>query len=239
MRFVVALLVLALAACTTELERGLSEASADEIVVTLADHGIGATKEAERGSGRFGVRVLESEVPAALSVLRDEGLPREVSPSLAESFAEPSLIPTAGEERARLAAALASDLERTIESLDGVHAARVHVGLPDPSAVPLDEQPEPRVASVLVRRDAGAVIDEAAIRTLVAGAVPGLSTDHVSVVTVEHAASAARPLVHLGPITVTEGSVTPLKVIVGVLLLFNVLAIAGAAFALRRVRARA
>ena len=214
---------LTLTACTTQLERGLSEQSADEIVLALAEHGIGSTKEADRGGSGFGVRVLESDVAGALSVLHDEDLPRAHGPSLAETFREPSLIPTAGEERARLAAALASDLERTIESLEGVHGAHVHIGLPDPSAVPIDESPEPRVASVLVESDAGATVDEAAVRSLVVGAVPGLSVEHVHVVAVvrppptTHAA-----LTLVGPIAVSEGSAPILRGVLAGFLLVNV-----------------
>ncbi len=239
MRALGILLALALAACTAQLERGLSEESADEVVLALADHGIGATKESERGGTGFGVRVLEGDLSAALSALRDEGLPRTHGPSVAETFREPSLIPTAGEERSRLAAALGSDLERTIESLDGVRRARVHIGLPDPSAVPIDEQPEPRVASVLVQREDDGEIDEGAIRTLVTGAVPGLSAEHVSVVVVAHREREGETrLTQIGPIAVTEGSAMLLRGALGALLLVNVVLAVGLVVALRRNKAR-
>jgi type III secretion protein J len=238
MRGLAFVLALTLAACSTQLERGLSEESADEIIVALSEHGIGATKEADRGATGFGVRVLESDVAAALSVLREEGLPRVHGASVAEAFAEPSLIPTAGEERARLAAALSADLERTIESMDGVHDAHVHLGLPDPSVVPLDEQPEPRVASVLVRSEAGATVSESDVRALVAGAVPGLSADHVSVVmTARTAEPPTSRLVQYGPVAVSEGSAGSFKALVATLLAVIAVLAAGLLFALRR-RAR-
>jgi type III secretory pathway lipoprotein EscJ len=113
------------------------------------------------------------------------------------------------------------------------------VGLPDPSAVPIDEQPEPRVASVLVQSEPGAVIDEGAIRRIIAGAVPGLAVESVSVVTVARAAhEGGPPLAHLGPIAVTAASETPLRALLGALLTVNVVVLAIAAFVVRRARAK-
>lgn len=216
-------LAIVLSACSTTLEQGLDEREADAIVVALADRGIGATKERERGGAGFDVVVLESDAARALGVLRDEDLPRDDEAGMAETYAEPSLIPTAGEERARLAHALAADLARTIELLDGVRSARVHVGLPDASVIPMDDAPIAPSASVLVRHAEGTTIDEAAIRTLVAGAVPGLTPERVAVVS-----RVARPpgehtaLEHVGPIAVTAGSANPLRAVLAALLLVNV-----------------
>jgi type III secretion protein J len=232
------LLALLLAACTTTLERDLDEAQADEVVVALGEHGIGATKEPERGGAGFSIVVAEGDVASALAVLQSEGLPRTDAPGIAEAYAEPSLIPTAGEERARLAQALGADLARSIEALAGVHRARVHVGLPDPSALPLDARPEHAVASVLVQRAPGADLDEAAIRSLVAGAVPGLAPEHVTIVTSDAPAPDAHavPLARIGPLSVTQSSATPLRMLLGAMLSVNVVLAAAVALVLRRRR---
>ncbi len=217
-------IVLALTACTAVLERGLSEPQADEIVVALGERGIGATTQGGRGGEGCDVVIAESDVGRALGVLREEGLPRADAAGTAEAYAEPSLIPTAGEERARRSAALAVDLARSIEALDGVHDARVHVGLPDPSVVPMDQAPPVAVASVLVRARRGATVDEAAVRAIVAGAVPGLAPERVTVVSTVMPAgtAAAEPLVALGPILVTRGSAPALRLLLGGMLAVNV-----------------
>jgi type III secretory pathway lipoprotein EscJ len=62
------------------------------------------------------------------------------------------------------------------------------------------------------------------VQSLVAGAVPGLSAERVSVV-MTPAAAGARPLdrglSRLGPITVTKSSLTPLRVVVAAVALVN------------------
>jgi type III secretion system YscJ/HrcJ family lipoprotein len=227
-----------LASCSATLERGLDEAQADAIVVALADHGIGASKDALPGGDGFAVTVGASDVATALAVLREEGLPRVETPGLAEAYATPSLVPTAGEERARTSTALAADLARSIQMLEGVRDARVHLGLPDPSVVPIDDEADELVASVLVRTEGDAPIDEPRIRALVAGAVAGLSPERVTVIRTPVRASAmhAEPLVTVGPIYVTAGSVAALRATLAGLLGVNVLLAIAVGLVVRRRR---
>lgn len=239
LRFAAALVLAAsLAACSTTLERGLDEPQADEIVVALGERGIGATKEPERGGEGFDVVVLESDVARALGVLRDEGLPRTDPPGTAEAYAEPSLVPTAGQERARMAAALGADLARAIETMPGVHDARVQIGLADPSVVPLDETPPASSASVLLHVEEGASVDDDGVRALVAGAVPGLTPERVALVRSPMRAPhvPAEPLVSVGPIYVTQGSAFALRAVLAALLGVNVLLAAAVGVVVRRRR---
>ena len=78
--------------------------------------------------------------------------------------------------------ALEGELARTIRSLEGVSAARVHLVLPKRQL--FEEEAAPPTASVVVglsRRDLGA--DQIrALRNLVAGAVPNLKPERVTVV---------------------------------------------------------
>lgn len=220
----------ALAGCEATLEADLAEAEANQIVVALHEHGIGAAKEAEgAGEGaRYRVTVAPEEVAPALEVLRAEALPRERAPGLAEVFGEPGLVPTATEERARYVGALAGELARSVETMERVLEARVHVALPDTRRIALDEaRPRPR-ASVLVRHRAEPV-DEAAVRALVAGAVQDMTPEDVAVVqvraNVEVPAREAN-LVRFGPIAVTRGTAGALKgVLGGALALHVVLAV--------------
>ncbi len=233
-------LALGASGCQTELERGLDESQANAIVVALDEHGIGASKSAEVGGGEeptFTITVAPDDVAPALSVLRAEGLPREDDPGLGEMFGEGSLVPTATEERARMTAALSGELARSIESIDGVLDARVHVALPQQQVIGLDA-PRPRArASVLVRyRGQTAPYDETAIQRLVAGAIEDMAIEDVAVVGVPVAAApeGERQLAQLGPFSVSRGSATGLKATLAALLATNLVLALGLVLAFLR-----
>ncbi len=242
---VVALAALgSLGACSASLEAGLSEEQANRVVVALDGQGIGATKEREEGQSdepRFRVQVAPDDVARALGVLRAQGLPQAAEPGLQETFGQGGLVPTATEERARYTAALGGELARSIEAIDGVLDARVHIALPEPHDFALDEAPAHARASVLIRYRAGArPYDERTVKALVAGAVQGMQPEDVAVVGVA-APRAAPPgeaaLVHVGPISVTRGTAPALKLVLGVAFALHiVLALALVGLALRRRR---
>lgn len=236
-------LVVIAAGCESPVATGLTERQANEVVVALDAAGIGASKAGEGTTSdtpTFRVNVGSGDQGRALRVLSAQELPREKQPGLGEAFAEASLVPTAVEERARLTAGLAGELSRSIESMDGVLSARVHLALRERSSL-LAEPPGRARASVLVRH-AGATppVDEAALRRLVAGAVDDLNEADVAVVFMA-AASANAPqsnVVQLGPVSVSRGSAAVLKMLIAVLLLSNI-ALAGAlVFVVTRSRKR-
>jgi flagellar M-ring protein FliF len=80
--------------------------------------------------------------------------------------------------------ALEGELARTIQGLDGVKAARVHLALRNEGSFRnAGEQP---TASVVIRGESGdAAISAQAIRHLVAAAIPGLSPDQVTVMSTD------------------------------------------------------
>jgi flagellar M-ring protein FliF len=85
-------------------------------------------------------------------------------------------------ESERLRAARELDLARTIEAIDAVQAARVHLALEAPSAF-LRERAKP-AASVMLTLQGGRALSDSqvqAIVNLVASSVPGMSPDGVSV----------------------------------------------------------
>ncbi|MCA9529008.1 MAG: secretion protein [Myxococcales bacterium] len=208
-----------LVGCRSTVRGGLAERSANDLVLALHARGIDATKVGGGGAGdaRFDVRVPASELGRALEVLHDANLPREPSPGLADVFAKGSLVPTATEERARYVSGLDGELERTLERIDGVLGARVHVALPDQEASLRLDTPPPRArASVLIEYRAGhEPPDVAPVRALIAGAVQNLSPGDVAVVSLpsEPRAPATPSWVQVGPITVTEGSAETLRVV--------------------------
>ena len=213
-------LALLLCACEASVEAGLEETEANAIVVALHEAQIGARKEPDPGGDEtYQVVVAADDVGPALQRMREEGLPRPASPGLGEVFAEGGLVPTATEERARYVAALGGELASSIEAMEGVLDARVHVALPDTRRIALDEEkPRPR-ASVLIRhRGPRAHYDEDSVRALVAGAVQDMAPTDVAVVGVPveiREAPRTERLVSLGPVTVTRGSANALKLVLG------------------------
>jgi type III secretion protein J len=88
--------------------------------------------------------------------------------------------------------ALGGELARSVESIDGVVEARVHLGLPQPDPLRPGDRGSPR-AGVLVKCRGPACGPvralEPGIRSIVAGAVDGLDVSAVSVVFAEAAES--------------------------------------------------
>ena len=216
-----AALAIALAACSTSVLHGLDERSANEAEAALERAGIAAEKvvddtAAAGASPAFAVRVARTDGARALELLRVTGLPRDRRRGFAETYGQPSLIPTASEERARYLDALAGEIERTLETVDGVVGARVHLVPADPEGTapdPGDARPRPAArAAVLLKTRPGAgrpPIDASDIRRLVAGSVPGLDEAAVAVVTTtapEPAAPTAAALAAVGPLRVSVES---------------------------------
>jgi type III secretion protein J len=199
-RIVAALSLLPLlAACGDEvLLHRLDEPQANQVLVALGDAGLAARKErdgAEEGAFQVAVRPLDA--PAARSLLSARDLPRGRSPGFGELFGSPGLVPTPLEEHARYLHALSGELGRTLESLDGVLGARVHLALPVPDPLRPDARRSPRASVMLkVRPEARGRIESQAdgLRRLVAGAADGLDPASVAVLVAEAAASPpARP----------------------------------------------
>lgn len=214
--------------CEATVEEGLTEESANAIVVALHDAEIGAHKEPSAGDeGLFRVIVPADDVGDALNTLRAEGLPRREQTGFEEVFGEGGLVPTATEERARYVSALGGELARSIESIEGVLESRVHIALPDTRRVSLDDTPPTARASVLMKyRGESQPVSDDALKALIVGAVQSMATEDVSVVAVRvqpPVASSGSRLVSVGPFSVSRGSATGLKLALGGLLLLNVL----------------
>jgi type III secretion protein J len=227
-----AALVVTVGGCSTGILHGLDERSANEAEASLERAGIAAEKVADDTAALggttpvFTVRVARADGARALDLLRAAGLPRDRRRGFAEAYGQPSLIPTASEERARYLDALAGEIERTLETVDGVVGARVHL-VPvdiDPGALDGDDakpRPAARAAVLLKTRPESAragrpPIDPADVRRLVAGSVPGLAEAAVAVVTTAapEPSASVPALAAVGPLRV---SVTTRPLLVGTL----------------------
>lgn len=208
-----------LTGCTAPVARDLDEFSANRIVVALEQGGVSATKELDsQNDGKWLVSVQRTEVSYSLGVLFREGLPARERPGVAESANQGSLIPSAQSEQARLLASIASDLERSLGSIDGVASARVHLAVPAIDLlVDTSERAVPS-ASVLIRHHGSALpLPAVEIQRLIAGAVANLTPDRVVVVTmpISPIATSRRRIVPFGPFAVAGESVAGLRIIAG------------------------
>jgi len=226
-RIVVASLVwTGLAGCTTGILHGLDEPAANEALAALERAGIGAEKAVEEGGGQssggaFALRVSRGDAARALDVLRVRGLPRERRHGFAEVYGQASLIPTASEERARYLEATAGEIERTLETAEGVVSARVHLVLEEVDPLSLDSKPRTGArAAVLIKAAQGRTpLAESDVQKLVAGSVPGLDNRAVAVVVTaapESSEGNLGPLASVGPFRVTPSSRAPLIAVLAI-----------------------
>ena len=197
--------------CSAPIGQGLDETAANEMVTSLERGGIGANKNRD-DDGAFSVTVAKSDVLAAMDLLRTLGLPRGPRAGLHEVYKQPSLVPTPTEERARYVDALTGEVARTLETVDGVVSARVHLVLPEIDPLTIDGKPRVAAqAAVLLKARASKSlpIGEKDVQRLVAGSVPGLEPSAVAVVITPAAELAPRTgggLVSFGPLRLSPGS---------------------------------
>ncbi|MEA2751076.1 MAG: type secretion protein [Myxococcales bacterium] len=232
---IVAMAFAGLAGCAVPVAAGLEETDANRVVVALDQAGIDAVKEADPTvEGRFRVTVPRDDSGRALATMADEQLPRVKSRGLLDAADRGQLVPSQAAEQAQLVAGLAGELERTLGSIEGVLAARVHLNLPARDM--LRDGPQPKAsASVLVEhRGTTPPLAPESVQRLIAGGAPSLAASDVVVVFIPHAArpGGGRPDVgHVGPIAVARSSMTTLKIALAGLVLL-ILALAGATLGL-------
>lgn len=157
---------------------GLADSDKSAVASALQSAGIAYTLDANTGA----ISVGESDFHKARMLLAGEGLPKAAPSGDALISAIPMGASRAVEGQT-LKAAREADLARTIEAIDQVATARVHLATPEPSLFVRDASAP--AASVMLRLQPGRSLSEAqvrAIRHLVASSVPGLAADQVSVI---------------------------------------------------------
>lgn len=233
-----------LSACTSPIAAGLDEDDANRVVVALARASIDADKEIDPGAeGKFRVTVTRDDASAALTILRDEELPRPRHPGVLEALDKGALVPSQTVEHAQWVAGTAGELQRSLEGIDGVLAARVHLNVPAPDPLRDGARVKTSASVLLSYRGATPPIAEPAVQRIVAGGVPELAPEDVSVVLVARPAppvNAGRELSHVGPLVVSRASIRPLQIGLGALTaLVAVFAATTLAFYTRLSRLRA
>jgi type III secretory pathway lipoprotein EscJ len=179
--------------------------------------------------GRWQVSCARDDASSAATVLSQENLPPPESPTVLQALGEGSLVPSRTAEHAKLIAGTAGELERSLRATPGVLSARVHLAVPVKSALTIEaKEPQPTASVMLAYRGANPPLPVADVQRLIAGAVPGLATEHVSVVMTAMPAPpkpADRELARFGPITVTRSSMLPLRLLVAGAALLNLVLI--------------
>lgn len=155
-------------------------AEADKAAVAEALTASGIPYAIDRSTGVLTVN--EEQLYNARMLLAGQGLPK-AAPGGDSVLAALPMGTSRAVEGETLRSARSADLARTIEAIDAVKSARVHLAISEPSVF-VRESVAPQ-ASVMLTLQPGRTLSEAqvrAIRHLVAASVPGLAPDQVSVV---------------------------------------------------------
>lgn len=172
-----------LAACgRQELYGQLGERQVNEMVALLRAAGIDADKR-RADAGQFSLEVETARFSQAVQLLHGAGYPRAEHDTLGQVFKKDGFVTTQLEERARFMHALSQELATTLQNIDGVLVARVHLSVPEKRR--FAETPEPAAASVFLKVRAGRDLTPhmGSIKALVVNAIEGLPYEAVTVVT--------------------------------------------------------
>ncbi|WP_181705355.1 type III secretion system inner membrane ring lipoprotein SctJ [Chthonobacter rhizosphaerae] len=172
---------LALAGCQVELHTKLTENDANQILAVLMSNGVDAAKVAS-GEDGFTITVPKDDTLRAIALLQDVGLPRETMVSIGKVFEKSGIMSSPFEERVRYIYALGEEVAHTLQQIDGVVTARVHIVLPE--APQLGQPVRPSSAAVFVKHHPSVDLDffVPQIRRLVSSSIEGLSYEAVTVV---------------------------------------------------------
>lgn len=157
---------------------GLTDADKSAVVAALQTSGIAYSIDSTTGA----VQVADSDLQQARILLAGQGLPK-AAPAGDALISNLPLGASRAVEGETLRTAHEADLARTIEAIDSIKTARVHLATPERSPFVRDQRPA--AASVMLTMQNGRTLSEAqvrAVRQLVASSVSGLSPGDVSVV---------------------------------------------------------
>ncbi|SKB41580.1 flagellar basal-body MS-ring/collar protein FliF [Sphingopyxis flava] len=166
------------AAPQAQLFAGLDDADKAAVAGALQSQGIGHTIDPVTGA----LTVDADKLYQARIALAGQGLPK-AQPSGDSLIAALPMGSSRAIEGETLRAAREADLARTIEAIDAVKSARIHIAAAEPSLFVREDKPA--TASVMLTLQNGRSLSDGqvqAIRFLVASSVPGMNADQVSVI---------------------------------------------------------
>ncbi|OZG74394.1 EscJ/YscJ/HrcJ family type III secretion inner membrane ring protein [Hahella sp. CCB-MM4] len=176
--------LLSLTGCEkSALYSSLTEQQANEVEAALLQVNINAVKVRAENGEDWAINVERDQLPQAMAVLREQGLPRFDSLSMGDIFRKEGFVSSPMEEKARYLYALSQELSATLMEIDGVVSARVHVALPQQGL--LDEKKDSASVSVVIIQQPSVdlSIHETDIKAIITDGVEGV--DDVNRVTVK------------------------------------------------------
>ena len=159
----------------------LSQADAAAVVTKLKEQKIKYEIRGDGGTIAISPPEMVHEIRLSLAT---DGLPKGGTIGL-ELFDNTNLATTTFQEKVKWIRAIQGELERTIEALDSVQSARVHITQPEKSV--FAKNGTEATASVLLKLRPGAELEKKQVKgiaNLVAGSVEGLKRENVSIVDV-------------------------------------------------------
>ena len=161
-----------------QLFAGLDDSDKAAVADALQSQGIAHSIDASTGA----LTVDADKLHQARIALAGQGLPK-AAPSGDSLIAALPMGSSRAIEGEALRSAREADLSRTIETIDAVKSARVHVAAAEPSLFVREDKPA--TASVMLTLQNGRSLSDGqvqAIRFLVASSIPGMNADQVSVI---------------------------------------------------------
>jgi flagellar M-ring protein FliF len=155
---------------------GLERSDVNQIGLVLSEAGIGF----DVASDGTTVLVPAGKTAAARMLLAEKGLPTSANAGYELFDNVGSLGLTSFMQQVTRVRALEGEIARTIQSINGIKAARVHLVLSERASFRRDEQ-QPSASVVIRAGELDAAKSASAIRYLVAAAVPGLGVEKVTV----------------------------------------------------------
>jgi type III secretion protein J len=179
------IVALVVTGCRSQIQHGLDERDANEIISVLTARGFDAQKVAEKGKKpTWAIEVDDERATDALRVLTELKLPRPQRTTTRDVAQQSGIIDTPGAEKLRQVEALEGDIEQTIETMDGVVSAGVELVVP--LAARPGVTPNPSKASALVRVLPHSLErvqqQREQLKALIAGSVEGLRAEDVALV---------------------------------------------------------
>jgi len=155
---------------------GLERADVNQIGLVLGEAGI----DFDVASDGTTVLVAAGKTAKARMLLAEKGLPTSANAGYELFDNVGSLGLTSFMQQITRVRALEGEIARTIQTIQGVRAARVHIVLPERGNFRREEQ-QPSASVVIRASGTDGQRSASAIRHLVAAAVPGLGADRVTV----------------------------------------------------------
>jgi flagellar M-ring protein FliF len=157
---------------------GLADADKAAVVEALEKGGIAHSLDSSTGA----VTVSEDQYHAARMLLAGQGLPKS-APDGTQLMEDLPMGASRAVEGERIRASRQLDLARTIEAIDAVRSARVHIADSSQSVFVRDRAAP--AASIMLTLEPGRTLTEGQVQAIVhlaASSVPGLTPENVSVV---------------------------------------------------------